>query len=402
MLAPEFFPIWGGAGSYIVEIIKNMPLDVNVHVITLKRKIQHASDDKIENEMASVINRPINVHYISESKETFFYNILFQLACFRKLPNLHKKYRFDIIHSHLCFMPDVFLKLFNKSFADFPTVLTLHGTIQMLRDHAYHAQLLFGDLEAGEESTLKFFPIIRLLEQQYVKRVSKLIAVSEATMTLAQRYLKVNREKIELIYNGVDTEVFHSPNKDEITTKYSQPTVIYVGRLVSKKGIHVLLQTIPEVLKEIPETHFIFVGGGDLPLYRKILSNMNIPKENFSFTGHIGYFERPKLLRKATVYVNPSLFENCSISILEAMSSEAAVIASKIGGNPEIIKSGKNGLLFPLCNYKILAEHIKSLLIDEKLNKKIAREARKTIESSFTSKLCAQRTLNLYYKVLGS
>lgn len=402
MLAPEFFPIWGGTGSYIVEIVKNMPLDVDVHVITLKREIQNASKNQIENEIASVIRRPIQVHYIAESKETFFYNISFQLACLRKLPALHKKNRFDIIHSHLCFMPDVFLKLFNKSFSNFPTVLTLHGTIQMLRDHAYHARLLFGDLEAGEESTLRFFPIIRFLEQQYVNRVSKLIAVSKVTKELSQRYLKVNDEKIEMIYNGVDTEVFNSPNKDEMAMKYTQPTVMYVGRMVSKKGIHVLLKAIPEVLKDIPETHFVFVGGGDIPLYRKILSSMGIPRKNFSFTGHIGYFERPRVLRKATVYVNPSLFENCSISILEAMSSEIAVIASEIGGNPEIIKSGKNGFLFPLCNHKILAELIKTLLINEKLNKKIAREARKTIETSFSSKICAEKTLNLYLKVLSS
>jgi glycosyltransferase involved in cell wall biosynthesis len=400
MLAPEFFPVWGGTGSYIVELIKNLPESVDVHVVTLKREIQGAAK-QIESDMNAVIKRPINVHYISASRETFFYNISFQLACFRKIPSLHKKYKFDIIHSHLCHMPDVFLKLFNKSFADFPTVLTLHGTIQMLRDHAFHAQALFGDIESGEKSTLLFFPLIRLLEQQYVKRVSKLIAVSNATKELAQKYLKVSEEKIETIYNGVDTEVFHPPNEQESAIKYSQPTVMFVGRVISKKGINVLIKAMPEVLKKVPDAHFVFVGGGDISLYNKIIRSMGISDRNFSFTGHLGYFQRPQMLRKANVFVNPSLFENCSLSILEAMSSNSAVVASDIGGNPEIIQSGKNGLLFPMCNHKSLAESIVSLLTDEKLNMRIAGEARKTIENRFSDKICAQKTLDLYHQIIN-
>jgi glycosyltransferase involved in cell wall biosynthesis len=400
MLAPEFFPVWGGTGSYIVELIKNMPENVDVHVITLKREIKGASS-QIENEMASVIRRPIRVHYISESKETFFYNLFFQLACLRKIPALHKEFRFDIIHSHLCHMPDVFLKLFNRSFANFPTVLTLHGTIQMLRDHALHARSLFGDLESGEESILSFFPIVNLLEKQYVKRVSKLIAVSKATKKLAQDYLNVDSGKIEVIYNGVDTDVFRPPTQFELSKKYAEPTVMYIGRLISKKGIHLLVKAIPEVLKSVPEARFVFVGGGNVSVYRRMISSMGVPDENFSFVGHVGYFHRPRILHKATVFVNPSFFENCSLSILEAMSSNAAVVASAVGGNPEIIQSGKNGLLFPPLSHNILAESIISLLTDEKLNRSLSIEARKTIEKSFSSRMCAQKTLSLYYRILG-
>ena len=402
MLAPEFFPVWGGTGSYIVELIKSLPKDVDVHVVTLRRKIAGQSNAELnDNDINSIIGRPIKVHYLSTSNETFFYNIYFQAACFAKVPALHKKYKFDVIHSHLCHMPDVFLKLFNKSFTGFPTVLTLHGTIQMLRDHAFHARSLFGYLDTGEESTLRFFPLIRLLEQQYVQRVSKLIAVSKVTKELAQRYLKVDEDKIEVIYNGVDTEVFHPPNKTESDMKYEQPTVMFVGRMISKKGITVLIKAIPEVLRRVAEARFVFVGGGDLLHYRKIIKDMGISDESFSFTGHVGYFQRPQILRRATVFVNPSLFENCSLSILEAMSSNSAVIANNVGGNPEIIQPGKNGLLVPLCNHKVLADSIVSLLIDEKYNRRIAGEARSTIENSFSSKICAQKTLKLYRQILN-
>ena len=399
MLAPEFFPVWGGTGSYIVELIKNMPENVNIHVVTLKRKIKGAARE-IENEMNSVIKRPIRVHYLSDSKETFFYNLTFQLACFRKLPLLHKKHRFDIIHSHLCHMPDVFLKLFNRTFSNFPTVLTLHGTIQMLRDHALHAKSFFGDLESGEESILTFFPLVKLLERQYVQRVSKLIAVSKATKELAQEYLKVDSKKIETIYNGVDTDIFKPSSKNELLVKYAEPTVMYVARIISKKGIHTLVKAIPEVLKSVPKAQFVFVGGGEISLYARILRRLGVPENNFTFVGHVGYFQRPQILHKATVFVNPSFFENCSLSILEAMSSETAVIASRVGGNPEIIQSGRKGFLVPPFNPKFLAKSIVTLLTDEKLNKNLSIEARKTIENSFSSKMCAQKTMNLYLKTI--
>ena len=400
MLAPEFFPVWGGTGSYTVELVKFLPRNVNIHVITLKRTIPEMSKSKLKSDnINSIIDRPIETHYLSTSKETFFYNLPFQIACFRKIPSLQKKHKFDIVHTHLCHMPDVFLQLSNK--IRVPTVLTVHGTIQMLRDHAMRARSLFGDLEWSEKYTLLFYPIIRLLEQKYVKHISRFIAVSNVTKELAIKHLNIEPERVSLVYNGVDTKLFRSPRKNEVEKKYSRPTVVYVGRMVSKKGVHVLIKAMPEVLRVFPETRFLFVGGGNVPLYKEIIGKMGIPKKNFSFLGHVGYFERSKILREATVFVNASFFENCSLSILEAMSCSSAVVASDVGGNPEIIESGKNGLLTPVFNFRKLAKSIISLLKDENFNKEIGREARRTVERRFSSSKTAKETYKIYKQVLG-
>ena len=400
MLAPEFFPVWGGTGSYIVELIKSLPRNVNIHVVTLKREIAGMSESTGNNNgISSIIGRPINVHYLSRSRETFFYNLPFQLACFAKIPALNKKYKFDIIHSHLCHMPDVFLRLFNR--IRVPTVLTLHGTIQMLRDHALIAQSFFGNLESGEESILSYYPIIKLLQQNYVKHVDRFIAVSNATKRFAIKQLKVKEHKINVVYNGVDTQIFTAPRKEELETKYAQRTVLYVGRMVSKKGIHVLIKAMPEVLKVFPDTRFLFVGGGNISLYKKIIALMGIPENNFSFLGHIGYFERSKIMREATVFVNPSFFENCSLSILEAMSCGSAVVACNVGGNPELIKCGKNGLLVPAFDVKGLSEAIISLLDNEILNKNLGKEARRTVEERFSSTKFASETYGIYSQTLS-
>jgi len=399
MLAPEFFPIWGGTGSYTIELLKSLPKFVDVHVVTLKRKIQGGYfEDFSGAEINSILNREIKIHYLSKSEDTFFYNLPFQLACLRKIPRLHKEYRFDIIHSHLCHMPDVLLKFVSKN--DIPTVVTVHGTIQMLREHALLARSMFGNLEAGEKSILQFYPFVKILQSSYAKRVNRLIAVSKATFKLALEHLGVEKDRISLVYNGVDTKLFTLPTRNQIKKKYSTPTVVYIGRLISKKGINLLIDAIPRVLNSHPETRFIFVGGGNIPAYKEILLKKGVSPKNFSFIGHIGYFDRANILKEATVFVNPSFFENCSISILEAMSCGCAVIACNVGGNPEIVKNGVNGILVPAFDVKSLAKSINLLLEDPEYNMHIGFAARQSVEDNFSLEILSRETLKVYEQVL--
>jgi glycosyltransferase involved in cell wall biosynthesis len=401
MLAPEFIPVWGGTGSYTVELVKSLPRTMDIHVVTLKRDVGlSASSSSIDNNVDAIVKRPLKVHYLTKSSETFFYNLPFQLACTAKIPVLHKKYGFDIMHSHMCQMPDVYLKLLNQ--LKIPTVVTIHGTIQMLRDHAIIARDLFHDLESGEKSILRFYPVISQLQQLYVKRVSRFIAVSKKTKELAVEHFGVDPSKISLVYNGVDVNLFRMPDESELLNRYSSPKIVYVGRIISKKGIDILIKAMPETLKSFPNACFVFVGGGNIPLYKEMIKNKGISEKNYLFTGHMGYLERAKIFRKATVFVNPSFFENCSISILEAMSSGCAVVASNVGGNPELIQSGKNGLLVRAFDSKEFARTIISLLKDESFNSMIGKEARLTVERSFSSTKCAENTYKVYRQTLNS
>ncbi|MGD8546202.1 MAG: glycosyltransferase family 4 protein, partial [Candidatus Bathyarchaeota archaeon] len=235
----------------------------------------------------------------------------------------------------------------------------------------------------------------------YARHISKFIAVSRTTEYRIIKDLRVKQERISTVYNGVDIELFRPPNSNEEERKYSEPTIVYVGRMLAKKGIHVLIKVMPKVLQHFPEAKFLFVGGGSIPLYRKAIRQIGIQRENFSFIGHIGYFERPAILRRATVFVNPSIFENCSLSILEAMSCGSAVVASKVGGNMEIIQHGRNGCLVPVFDESKLGESIISLLKDEGFNKKMGKEAREAVENSFSSKRCALETYEVYRQLLN-
>ncbi len=395
MISAEFIPAWGGTGSYTVELIKGLPRKVDIHVATLKRSIRGMSKSRrVNNSVDSIIGRPIEIHYLSAAKETFFYNLPFQIACLRKIPRLQRKYKFDIIHSHLPHTGDIFFQLLNKNHV--PTVVTVHSTITAQKNTCLIASQRLSDLEWSEKFSLMSFPVIRFLHQNYVKRIPRFIAVSNTTKEMIIKHLNVEDEKISVVYNGVDTELFRSTTRNELEKKFARPTVVYVGRLMAKKGVHVLITAMSDVIHCVPQAHFLFVGGGNVSLYKKMIEKRGIPRKNYSFIGHVGYFERPKILREATVFVNPSFFENCSLSILEAMSCNAAVVASQVGGNREIIQSGKNGIFIPLSDHEKLAKSVVSLLEDEQLNKKIGKEARRTVERSFSSKKCAEETYKIY------
>lgn len=400
MLAPEFYPVWGGTGSYIIELVKFLPKNVNIHVITLRRYINEMSSKTVQKNLSSIIDREINVHYLTSSRETFFYNFPFQLACLKEIPKLHKKYGFDIIHSHLCHMPDIYLKLFKIT--QLPTVATIHSTMQMQTDNTLRAQSLWGNLEWSEKSSLYLAPILTFLQKKYVKNVPNFIAVAKITKKLAIEHLNLDPDHVSVVYNGVNTNLFRTLEKDEVDRKNSHPTVVYVGRIMAKKGVRVLIDSITQILQAVPQTRFVFVGGGNISMYEKIIAAKNIPQKNVSFIGHIGYFDRPQVLRDASVFVNPSLFENCSLSVLEAMSSETAVVASNVGGNPELINSGKNGLLIPPNNPKILANSVISLLENNDYNRQLGMEARKTVEERFSSKKNAYETCSLYRQMCAN
>jgi glycosyltransferase involved in cell wall biosynthesis len=399
MIAPEFFPTWGGVGSYIVELIKHLPRNVDVHVIALRRGLDKRYGDDSENEVNSIIKRPLEIHYVSTARESFYYNVAFQLACLKNIPRLAKEYKFDILHSHLSHMPDVLLQM--CSLVKVPTVATVHSTIRTQKEAVSSSGVGFAGLEWSEKNSLLLYPLISLLQKNYAKHVSTFIAVSNVTREQIYSDLKVEKDKISVVYNGVDTELFHPLTGVETGKKYSRPTITYVGRIMRGKGLQLLVDSMPSILRFFPEAHFIFAGLGHIQFYKKMIQQKGISEKSFSFLGQLGYYQRPKIFQDATVFVNPSFFENCSMSILEAMSSGTTVVANRVGGNPELIKSEENGILVPSFSSKLLAQSIISVLSNESLCREIGKKARRTVEERFSSERMAEDTYGLYERVLN-
>jgi len=404
-IAPEFLPLWGGVGSYSVQLLENLSKEMEIHVVTLKRLLKNGYGVAGRSECPPTFGENIHIHYISTASDTLFYNVRFQFSCLREIPKLHDRYHFDLIHSHHCHMPDVLLQLSHA--LRIPTVTTVHNMFKWMRTSILKQSTNFQNLDRSEKGILVFYPMLKYLERFYLSNVQSLIAPSKNCREELINFLDIPQEKIHVIYNGVNPEIFSPNSRDDpvfLTDLQltSRPVVLFVGRIVAQKGLKTLMAAVPRVAEQLPNVLFMFVGAGDFSYYQRQLKEYGVSNENFLNLGYFSYLDMPKIYSLANVFVLPSPHENCSVSLLEAMGCEIAVVAANVGGNSEIIRPYHNGMLFTSENSKELAEIIIQLIEDANLQKKLGLQARRTVIEKFSVQKMAAETVKVYEEAVGS
>lgn len=188
----------------------------------------------------------------------------------------------------------------------------------------------------------------------YEKNIDGYIAPSNFMKETCVRF-GVPAEKINVLYNFVMPHQLSTESTDFVRESY----VAYVGRLSSEKGIDILLRALPY----LPATTKVKIAG-EGPL-RESLENLTTEVgvvQQVEFMGRLSGQTLEKFIEGAQAIIIPSVWlENMPFSLLEALAKGKIVIASKIGGLPEIIKDGVNGFLFEVGNAKELAETINRL-----------------------------------------
>jgi len=394
MLAPEFLPVWGGVGTYIVEMARHLK-DVELHILTPKRT--SFGNGRINNDyyMEEIFPENVHIHFISNATDTFLYNAKFQYACFKHAPEIIRKNGIDLIHSHTAHMPDIMLQFRNL---DVPVITTLHTTIEGQKTASRDSGLKFKDMEFSEKATYMLYPVLAYLERIYHKKKRNYIAVSNWTKNQILNKYKIDPESIEVIHNGVNTNLFSPGNGKKSFEHFPQlenidvPLVLSTSRLIGAKGGSFLLEAIPKILKHT-DAHFVFAGTGK--------NNINIPDDRCTFLGYVDYLKMPYLYSLSDIFILSSLYENFPISVLESMSSGTATISTNVGGVPEIIKDHENGLLIPSKDSDAIASSVITLAEDRDNRKKLSREARKDVENNFDWKIVSKVTRKAYESAIG-
>jgi glycosyltransferase involved in cell wall biosynthesis len=400
MLAPEFLPVWGGVGTYIVELVRHLPKDIETHVMTPER-FGFGKDGRFSTsdyDLSRYFGSNVHVHYICKASETFFYNARFQYACLRQVPKLVKEEHIDLIHSHTAHMPDLLLQFKKLSV---PTVTTVHTTIEGQRRGTKSSGMNFRGLESSEKLTYLTYPFLRLAEINYFSRKRYYLMVSNWMRDqVCKQYPKIDPSSIFVVHNSVDTETF-SPIKGKETSR--RAIILFTGRLIAAKGIMYLAEAMPRVLREYPEALFVFIGAGNSFPYQRQLKENGVSEKNFEF---LGYLKEPRDLveyyRAASVYVAPTLYENLPIRVLEAMACGVSVIASNVCAIPEAIDDGVNGILISPGSVRELTDAICMLLGDSNFRKKIGDNARRKILQKFDCAANTLRTVEVYRHILAT
>jgi len=404
LIAPEFLPNWGGVGTYCVELVKNLCKDPNleIHVITLLRNIKRidGSDSSYtETDILNYFNNKIHLHIISGASETFLYNSQFQYQLFRQLPEIVKENEIELLHSQHAHMSDILSKLRLKT----PTVTTIHSTVKNQVDGIKITNQKWSEMDSSEHFELALYPMLRLAERFYLRKSARQmnIFVSKWTKTHIKQNYQYAYVDGPVIHNGVDAQQF-SPSKhsdSNILSDISDPVILYASRLTVARGAHILAQAIPEILKVNKNVHFVFAGSGYVKSLRDILEQKGVPKDKVTLLGYVDYKDLPSLYAKSYAYAMPTSWENLPFKLLEAMSSGRPVITTAVGGIPEVVKNGYNGL-FTFRTPHAIAETVIQLLDDPKLANRLGENARKTVVDNFTWTETARKTKQVYEKIL--
>lgn len=401
MLAPEFLPVWGGVGTYIVELVKHMPSSVEIHVVTpFRERIGQNKVSSNEYDFSSYFGDNVHIHFISRASDTFFYNAFFQYAVARYVPKLVKEEKIDLIHSHTAHMPDLLLSSKNLNV---PIVTTIHTTIKGQRQGTKSSGVNFSELEFSEKMTFLTYPFLSFVEDFYFKKSRCYITVSYWMRDqLLKYYSRLAKQKIYVIHNAVDTKTF-SPSTGSIDKIFNEKDVIlFTGRFTAAKGINILIDAIPEVIKNHRDVHFLFIGPGNPLPYAKRLEKKSVSKLNYSFLGYLKHRETlVSYYRSSDIFVIPSFYENLPIRLLEAMACCVPVVATKICAIPEVIENGVEGILIPPGSVNDLANTILYLIENPDLRRIMGRKARKKVEDNFSWAVAIRKTLNVYEHVLS-
>ncbi len=197
---------------------------------------------------------------------------------------------------------------------------------------------------------------LKFVQSFVVKRADFIITPSAYLKNIVIGW-GANEEKINLIYNAINAGNFI--NKKE---KNEAPIIISIGRLVSWKGFDYLIRAFSGLYHRFPESKLVIIGDGPLMSYLRNLAAKSSAKNSIIFTGALNKEKINDWYNKADCFVLFSGYEGLSHVILEALLFNLPVIASKKGGNVELIENGTNGILVDWPNEINLKESLLSFL----------------------------------------
>ena len=210
---------------------------------------------------------------------------------------------------------------------------------------------------------------------------------------ILNNYPRIKGKIIFVIPHGIDAKLFSPSNKEEFRDKN---VVLFVGRLLALKNVHLIVKAAPFILKEHPRTLFMFIGPGNDHPYIEEFKKLRIQGENYLFLGHKKRESLVKYYNSADVYVLPSSRENFPFTLLESMACGVPPVVSKIGGLPEIVDNNINGIIVNPGSVKDIASSVTYLLDNPDIREKMGKEARKTVEEKFSWHKTALRTASAY------
>ncbi len=366
-LIDEFFDAHGGAEGALVRMTRHLPKDrFRCSVVTFHGK----------NADRTVFDCPFYVFELTTISDWHAVKMAFRLR------SLIRREKVDIVHT-----------FFETSDLWGGLVAKLSGRpllISSRRD--------MGILRRNRHSLF-----YRLLGPMY----DQVQAVSNQVREFAIREDGLNPNKVVTVYNGIELDQL-TPAKDQLTRKslgveHASHVILSVGNVRPVKGFDVLIRVAAIVCKQFPQAAFLIAGHfHDVPYSEELLAL----REELGLTNNVLFLglraDVNTILPLGDVFCLPSRSEGLSNALLEAMAHSLPAVATRVGGNPEVVEDGQTGFLVESEDAQAMAEKILVLLKDPALASSMGETGRQMLESKFTVERMVSRLVSLYDALLGN
>lgn len=307
---------------------------------------------------------------------------IYDIAALCRLIRYLKRERFKLLHTNLI-RADIIGRMAAR-LAGIPIIVTT--------EHGIHTWDVRG-------RTVK--RLVRLLYRLTARFTDRIIAVSDFVDQDLRRN-GIAGAKIKRIYNGIDADRYHPLPQEQrrelhpyLADWQVQSLVGIVGNMVALKGHAWCVQAIPAIIAQHPDTLFVFAGAG--PLRQEIeqmVRSLGVEK-HVRFTGHLSAL-LPRLIRSLDVLIQPSLVESFGLTVVEAQACGVPVVATRVGGLPEIVTDGETGFLVPPEDPAALAEKVNILLSDPTLAQTMGGKGREKVLAQFQIQQTASAYEEMY------
>lgn len=207
---------------------------------------------------------------------------------------------------------------------------------------------------------------------------SRIVCNAEAIKKAIVPRFTIEPDRVAVVPNGVDADYF-SPDPSQ---QSGQPTVIYVGRLVEQKDPVMLLHAFRSTLDRVPEARLVIVGNGHLkPQVEALVKSLDLKSHVTLLPGTTDILP---LLRQAWVFAMPSAWEGSPNAMIEAMGTGLPVVATNVGGIPDLVDHGKTGFMCESGDRETFGEHLSRILLDDALRLAMGRKGREKVLNRHT------------------
>ncbi len=296
--------------------------------------------------------------------------------CLVKLIRIIRYERPQIVNLHYI-AQNAFYVLAAQQFANFKLVVNLHGT-----DIEHHSH--------------RSWPS-RWLTRTTLRRADIVLSNSAYILAQAEHIMPEVKVKSAVVGNGVHPEEF-STNEE---FRHARPYILSIGSFIPNKGFDTLIRAFTQVNQEHPGVDLLIAGDGyERESCRRLADRLDIGNV-VHFLGKIDHSLVPALLKGCELFVLPSRVESFGIVVLEAMAAGKTVVATMVGGVPEILTHMRDGVLVEAEAPDKLAEEICSLLKDPELGRRLGAQAYHTVRERFTWAEVVRRYIYAYETVVA-